>query len=127
MRKAPPPVYLLDGNVLVEPAIIHVADAFDAMTSDRQRRLVADFLAKHDLKGMVTLNGERITDQVFHTYRDACARHGREKRLGQDLCLGGSAGVNDVETQMAIGKGVFVHPLAGQTPIGGKMNQQWTL
>jgi alkanesulfonate monooxygenase SsuD/methylene tetrahydromethanopterin reductase-like flavin-dependent oxidoreductase (luciferase family) len=47
-----------------------------------------DFLAKHNLKGMVTLNGERITDQVFHAYRDACARHGREKRLGEDLCLG---------------------------------------
>jgi alkanesulfonate monooxygenase SsuD/methylene tetrahydromethanopterin reductase-like flavin-dependent oxidoreductase (luciferase family) len=47
-----------------------------------------DFLARHDLKGMVTLNGERITDQVFHAYRDACARHGREKRLGEDLCLG---------------------------------------
>ena len=47
-----------------------------------------DFLAKHDLKGMVTLNGERITDQVFHAYRDACARHGRQTRLGEDLCLG---------------------------------------
>lgn len=47
-----------------------------------------DFLAKHDIKGMVTLNGERITDQVFHAYRDACARHGRQKRLGEDLCLG---------------------------------------
>ena len=42
-----------------------------------------DFLARHNLKGMVTLNGERITDQVFHAYRDACARHGREKRLGR--------------------------------------------
>ena len=47
-----------------------------------------DFLAKHNLKGMVTLNGERITDQVFHAYQDACARHGRTKRLGEDLCLG---------------------------------------
>jgi alkanesulfonate monooxygenase SsuD/methylene tetrahydromethanopterin reductase-like flavin-dependent oxidoreductase (luciferase family) len=47
-----------------------------------------DFLAKHNIKGMVTLNGERITDQVFHAYRDACARHGRQKRLGEDLCLG---------------------------------------
>jgi alkanesulfonate monooxygenase SsuD/methylene tetrahydromethanopterin reductase-like flavin-dependent oxidoreductase (luciferase family) len=47
-----------------------------------------DFLAKHDLKGMVTLNGERITDQVFHAFRDACARHGRTKQLGEDLCLG---------------------------------------
>jgi alkanesulfonate monooxygenase SsuD/methylene tetrahydromethanopterin reductase-like flavin-dependent oxidoreductase (luciferase family) len=47
-----------------------------------------DFLAKHNIKGMVTLNGERITDQTFHAYRDACARHDREKRLGEDLCLG---------------------------------------
>jgi len=47
-----------------------------------------DFLAKHNLKGMVTLNGERITDQVFHAFQDACARHGRQKRLGEDLCLG---------------------------------------
>ena len=34
------------------------------------------------------LNGERITDQVFHAFQDACARHGRTKRLGEDLCLG---------------------------------------
>jgi alkanesulfonate monooxygenase SsuD/methylene tetrahydromethanopterin reductase-like flavin-dependent oxidoreductase (luciferase family) len=47
-----------------------------------------DFLARHGLRGMVTLNGERITDQVFHAFRDACARHGRQKRLGEDLCLG---------------------------------------
>jgi alkanesulfonate monooxygenase SsuD/methylene tetrahydromethanopterin reductase-like flavin-dependent oxidoreductase (luciferase family) len=47
-----------------------------------------DFIARHGIKGMVTLNGERITDQVFHAYRDACARHGRHLQLGQDLCLG---------------------------------------
>ena len=48
-----------------------------------------DFLAKHDLKGMVTLNGERITDQVFHAYRDACrAPRPRRSALGEDLCLG---------------------------------------
>ena len=47
-----------------------------------------DFIARHGIKGMVTLNGARITDQVFHAYRDACARHGRQLELGQDLCLG---------------------------------------
>ena len=40
------------------------------------------------LKGMVTLNGEKILDQVAHAYRDACARHGRPKQLGEDLCWG---------------------------------------
>ena len=47
-----------------------------------------DFIARHGIKGMVTLNGARITDQVFHAYRDACARYGRQLELGQDLCLG---------------------------------------
>jgi alkanesulfonate monooxygenase SsuD/methylene tetrahydromethanopterin reductase-like flavin-dependent oxidoreductase (luciferase family) len=47
-----------------------------------------DFIARHGIKGMVTLNGERLTDQVFRAYRDACARHGRHLELGQDLCLG---------------------------------------
>ena len=47
-----------------------------------------DFLARHGLKGMVTLNGERITDTVFHAYQAANARQGRQLALGQDLCLG---------------------------------------
>src|SRR5439155_26124253 len=47
-----------------------------------------DFIARHGIKGMVTLNGERITDQVYHAYRDACARYGRRLALGEDLCLG---------------------------------------
>ena len=47
-----------------------------------------DFIARHGIKGMVTLNGARITDQVFHAYRDACARYGRQLELGPDLCLG---------------------------------------
>jgi alkanesulfonate monooxygenase SsuD/methylene tetrahydromethanopterin reductase-like flavin-dependent oxidoreductase (luciferase family) len=47
-----------------------------------------DFMARHGLKGMVTLNGERITDQVFHAYRDARAKYGSRLELGEDLCLG---------------------------------------
>jgi alkanesulfonate monooxygenase SsuD/methylene tetrahydromethanopterin reductase-like flavin-dependent oxidoreductase (luciferase family) len=47
-----------------------------------------DFIARHGIKGMVTLNGEKLTDQVFRAYRDACLRHGRRLELGQDLCLG---------------------------------------
>jgi alkanesulfonate monooxygenase SsuD/methylene tetrahydromethanopterin reductase-like flavin-dependent oxidoreductase (luciferase family) len=47
-----------------------------------------DFMAQHDLKAMVTLNGEALLDQVVRAYRDACARHGREKQLGEDMCWG---------------------------------------
>jgi alkanesulfonate monooxygenase SsuD/methylene tetrahydromethanopterin reductase-like flavin-dependent oxidoreductase (luciferase family) len=47
-----------------------------------------DFMGKHDLKAMVTLNGETLLDQVVRQYRDACARHGRQKQLGEDICWG---------------------------------------
>jgi len=55
-----------------------------------------DFMARHDLKAMVTLNGEKILDDVVHAYRDACARHGKQKQLGEDMCWG--AGVYLADT-----------------------------
>jgi alkanesulfonate monooxygenase SsuD/methylene tetrahydromethanopterin reductase-like flavin-dependent oxidoreductase (luciferase family) len=55
-----------------------------------------DFLAKHDLKGMVTLNGEKILDDVIRAYHAACAKAGRPKALGQDICWG--AGVYLADT-----------------------------
>jgi alkanesulfonate monooxygenase SsuD/methylene tetrahydromethanopterin reductase-like flavin-dependent oxidoreductase (luciferase family) len=47
-----------------------------------------DFMAQHDLHAMVTLNGEKLLDQVIRAYRDACARHGRQKQPGEDMCWG---------------------------------------
>jgi alkanesulfonate monooxygenase SsuD/methylene tetrahydromethanopterin reductase-like flavin-dependent oxidoreductase (luciferase family) len=47
-----------------------------------------DWMARHDLKAMVTLNGDKILDWMLTSYRDACARHGRPKALGEDTCWG---------------------------------------
>jgi alkanesulfonate monooxygenase SsuD/methylene tetrahydromethanopterin reductase-like flavin-dependent oxidoreductase (luciferase family) len=47
-----------------------------------------DYMARQGLKAMVTLNGEKILEQVATAYRDACARHGQPKALGQDLIWG---------------------------------------
>jgi alkanesulfonate monooxygenase SsuD/methylene tetrahydromethanopterin reductase-like flavin-dependent oxidoreductase (luciferase family) len=47
-----------------------------------------DYIATRGIKGMITLNGERIADQIFHAYRDAAARAGRRLALGEDLCWG---------------------------------------
>jgi alkanesulfonate monooxygenase SsuD/methylene tetrahydromethanopterin reductase-like flavin-dependent oxidoreductase (luciferase family) len=47
-----------------------------------------DYIATRGIKGMVTLNGERIVDQIFHAYRDAAGRAGRYLQLGEDLCWG---------------------------------------
>lgn len=47
-----------------------------------------EYIAARGIKGMVTLNGEKIVDQVFRAYRDAAARAGRTLELGEDLCWG---------------------------------------
>ena len=41
-----------------------------------------EYIASRGIKGMVTLNGERITEGVAHAYRDAAARAGRQLQLG---------------------------------------------
>jgi alkanesulfonate monooxygenase SsuD/methylene tetrahydromethanopterin reductase-like flavin-dependent oxidoreductase (luciferase family) len=47
-----------------------------------------DFMARHDLKAMVTLNGEKILDDVVRAYHAACAKVGRAKQLGEDMIWG---------------------------------------
>ncbi len=46
------------------------------------------YIAQKGIKGMVTLNGERLTRQVFHAYQEEATKAGRKLALGQDLCLG---------------------------------------
>src|SRR5262249_10509438 len=47
-----------------------------------------DYMASKDFKAMVTLNGEKILDDVVRAYRDACAKYGRAKQLGEDMIWG---------------------------------------
>jgi len=45
-------------------------------------------MAKYGLKAMVTLNGEKILDDVLRQYQSASAAAGRAKKLGQDVIWG---------------------------------------
>ena len=47
-----------------------------------------DYMASKNFKAMVTLNGEKILDDVVKAYRDACAKYGRQKQLGEDMIWG---------------------------------------
>jgi alkanesulfonate monooxygenase SsuD/methylene tetrahydromethanopterin reductase-like flavin-dependent oxidoreductase (luciferase family) len=47
-----------------------------------------ELMAKYGLKAMVTLNGEKILDDAVRSYHAACARHGRDKALGEDMIWG---------------------------------------
>src|SRR5262249_12524408 len=47
------------------------------------------FMVQHGIKGMVTLNGELITRQIFKQFQDEAARIGRNLQPGEDLAWGG--------------------------------------
>jgi alkanesulfonate monooxygenase SsuD/methylene tetrahydromethanopterin reductase-like flavin-dependent oxidoreductase (luciferase family) len=47
-----------------------------------------DMMAQYGFKAMVTLNGEKILDDVVRAYQAACAKHGRNKQLGEDMIWG---------------------------------------
>ena len=46
------------------------------------------FMVQHGIKGMITMNGEAITRQVFDQYRAEAARIGRDLAPGEDLAWG---------------------------------------
>jgi hypothetical protein len=46
------------------------------------------YIARRGIKGMVTLNGEKIFDQVARAYQAEAAKAGRQLALGEDLCWG---------------------------------------
>ena len=56
-----------------------------------------DMMAQYGIKAMVTLNGEKILDDVMRAYHAACHRHGRDVQLGQDMIWG--AGLYLAESQ----------------------------
>ena len=47
-----------------------------------------DFTARNGFKGVVALTGEKLVDEVFQRFRDACEENGRGNVLGSNLALG---------------------------------------
>ena len=47
-----------------------------------------DFTVKNGFNGVVALTGEKLVDQAFHRFRDACESNGRSNVLGSGLALG---------------------------------------
>ena len=58
-----------------------------------------ELMARHGLKAMVTLNGEKILDDVIRAYHDACHKHGRPKQLGEDVIWGAGLYLADSEAE----------------------------
>jgi len=47
-----------------------------------------EMMAQYGLKAMVTLNGEKILDDVVRAYHAACLKQGQKKQLGEDVIWG---------------------------------------
>ena len=58
-----------------------------------------DMMAKYGLKAMVTLNGEKILDDVVRAYHAACQKHGRQKKLGEDMIWGAGVYLADSKAE----------------------------
>jgi alkanesulfonate monooxygenase SsuD/methylene tetrahydromethanopterin reductase-like flavin-dependent oxidoreductase (luciferase family) len=58
-----------------------------------------DLMARYGLKAMVTLNGQKILDDVMRAYHAACERHGRHKLLGEDMIWGAGIYLADSEAE----------------------------
>ncbi len=56
-----------------------------------------DLMARKGLKAMVTLNGEKILDDVVQAFYQACLKHGRQVQPGQDMIWG--AGIYLADSQ----------------------------
>src|SRR5262245_40472282 len=83
--EAPPPVEyrgyrLKDITMVPRPKHLPV-DIYMPIASGK----TIDLMAKYGLKAMVTLNGEKILDDVLRAYQAAYAKQGRQKQLGEDV------------------------------------------
>jgi alkanesulfonate monooxygenase SsuD/methylene tetrahydromethanopterin reductase-like flavin-dependent oxidoreductase (luciferase family) len=56
-----------------------------------------DLMAQKGLKAMVTLNGEKILDDVVQAFHQACLKHGRNLQIGGDMVWG--AGIYLADSQ----------------------------
>jgi alkanesulfonate monooxygenase SsuD/methylene tetrahydromethanopterin reductase-like flavin-dependent oxidoreductase (luciferase family) len=76
--------YTLKELTLVPRPVHRPVEIWQAIASGKS----IPFMVRHGIKGMVTMNGELITRQIFGQFREEAARAGRELALGEDLCWG---------------------------------------
>jgi len=77
--------YRLQEVTLVPRPVNQPVEIWQAVASGKS----IPFMVQHGIKGMVTMNGDLVTRQIFRQFRDEAAKAGRDLQLGEDLCWGG--------------------------------------
>jgi alkanesulfonate monooxygenase SsuD/methylene tetrahydromethanopterin reductase-like flavin-dependent oxidoreductase (luciferase family) len=76
--------YQLRDVTLVPRPVNRPVEIWQAIASGKS----IPFMVQHGIKGMVTMNGELVTRQIFSQFRDEAAKVGRDLALGEDLAWG---------------------------------------
>ena len=77
--------YDLEDVTMVPRPVNRPVEMWQAIASGKS----IPFMVQHRIKGMVTMNGELITRQIFGQFREEAARIGRNLLPGEDLAWGG--------------------------------------
>jgi alkanesulfonate monooxygenase SsuD/methylene tetrahydromethanopterin reductase-like flavin-dependent oxidoreductase (luciferase family) len=76
--------YALQDVTMVPRPVNQPVEIWQAIASGKS----IPFMVQHGIKGMVTMNGEVITRQVFTQFREEASKVGRDLALGEDLAWG---------------------------------------
>jgi alkanesulfonate monooxygenase SsuD/methylene tetrahydromethanopterin reductase-like flavin-dependent oxidoreductase (luciferase family) len=87
--------YHLKDVTLVPRPVNRPVEIWQAIASGKS----IPFMVEHGIKGMVTMNGEKVTQQMFTQFQAEAAKAGRNLALGEDLCWGGGLFLADTLEQ----------------------------
>jgi alkanesulfonate monooxygenase SsuD/methylene tetrahydromethanopterin reductase-like flavin-dependent oxidoreductase (luciferase family) len=76
--------YQLEDVTMVPRPVHQPVEIWQAIASGKS----IPFMVQHGIKGMVTMNGESITRQVFTQFREEASKVGRDLAPGEDLAWG---------------------------------------
>ena len=83
-------------DITVVPRPVHrPVEIWQPVSSGRS----IEFMAKHGINAMLSLNGEKLTEHIMHEYQTHCANYGRELELGQNTCLGMGFCIDDSQVK----------------------------
>ena len=87
--------YALHEITLVPRPLHQPVEVWQPIVSGSARSL--DFMARHDIKGVISATAESVVERWLHDYQAAGERHGRARRLGEDVILGFRMCLDDTE------------------------------
>jgi alkanesulfonate monooxygenase SsuD/methylene tetrahydromethanopterin reductase-like flavin-dependent oxidoreductase (luciferase family) len=85
--------YTLKEISLVPRPLRQPVEVWQPIVSGGARGL--EFMARHGIKGVISATAEELVQRWVRDYQEAGRRHGRERKLGEDLILGFRMCLND--------------------------------